>query len=139
MKKKEMQHIFESLYQIQKEYLDGEDLDILFLTSTGLVKGKWYPYNSSLNPDAEIWSDDFLKNQELLVDYCNYQALCERAHADKDKSYGELTLPNISYKDIICLKDVTLYLQDKEVYLPSFLLFTPNITGFSLVEKNFKP
>lgn len=136
---KELDHIFESLYQIQKKYFNNEDLYLLFLTSTGLVKGKWYPYNSCLSPDTEILSDDFFKNQELLVDFCNYETLCERVHAETDKDYGDLILPDVTYKDIICLKDVTLYSQDREIHLPSFLLFTPNIAGFSIVKKNFKP
>lgn len=132
-----LDHIFNELYGILEEYLKDEDYYLLFSTPSGLIKGKWYPYNSVLNPDSEFWSKDFLENQELLVDKCLYETFCEKNHKDKNKDY-ELTLPDITYKDILCLKDVTLYQGKKEVHLPTYLLFTANITGFSLVDKNFK-
>lgn len=136
---KELEHIFVELLDIMETHLKNDDLYLLFFTATGLVKGKWYPYNSIINPEPEIAFHDFKSNQELLIDKCLFEELSEKLFAENNKEYGDLTLPNVSYKDVLCLKDVTLYLNNKTVQLPSFLLFTPNIIGFSLVDKTFKP
>lgn len=138
-KLKEQEHIFNELLNIINTHLKNDDLYLLFSTASGLIKGKWYPYNSFVNPESEIWAHDFKENQELLIDKCLYEAVAEKIFAEKNKSYGELTLPDITYKDVLCLKEVTIYSDNREVKLPSFLLFTPNIIGFSLVDKTFKP
>lgn len=134
----ELEHIFIELSTIKIQHFNNEDFYFLFTTNSGLIKGKWYPYKSIVNPASEIAACDLKENQELIIDKCLYEAFVEKNHAKKNIAYGELTLPDIAYKDVLCLKDVTIYSGNKEINLPSFLLLTSNITGFSLIDKNFK-
>ncbi len=134
----ELEHIFLELLDIKIEYFNNEDFYFLFTTNSGLIKGKWYPYKSIVNPASEISTCDLKENQELIIDKCLYEAFAEKNYAKKNLAYGKLTLPDITYKDVLCLKDVTIYSGNKKISLPSFLLLTSNITGFSLIDKNFK-
>ena len=134
----ELDHIFKCLCDIIEKHLDFDNFYLLFSTPSGLIKGQWYPYNSILNSEVEIWSDDFLKNQELLIDKCLYHTFAEIIHSEDNENHLPIS-PQVTYKDVLCLKDVTLYSNGKQPLRPSFLLFTSNITGFSLVDKNFKP
>lgn len=138
-KNSEVEHIFNQLYIIMKNHLKKKNFYILFSTKSGLIKGKWYPFTSIVDPELEIVPDTFLENQELIIDSCLHEYISEDFHIQKHPEYGEATIPFISYKDVLCLKDVTLYVQDKEIHLPSYILFTNTIMGFSLVKKNFKP
>lgn len=115
---------------------------ILVTTTNGIIKGT--PTRRTNNDyDSKLKFNNYVNDLNQFINWYNTMCLKDLTNVllvpkdDPNKLHPHEVSKQITENDILIFNDVTLYIQGKEVELPSYLVFPESIIGVSIVPKDF--